>query len=622
MFAYLYGSNELDLQGVLNLNESNFKLPLYYSNDSYNTNIVDGNPLYKDQKPDKGRALWFDFITHKPNLINALISKAKNEGTIVENRYYYFMRWIENENRFKAIPNVYIECTFTLAYNTVYYDVDEYITSFNVIYHFGSEQISPVSQSYQIYDLTQVQLVAVGSPSVDYGRCCTSIYDIFAQRTLEFKRDTKQFIPTPPSTYAPYSYHAFVFKNNTTYFPENSRISIEWLNNSNNTIRYVESITTQGTSYNNVQYMGLYNRSNTTEFWKVAYPSIDYSALPPTEDDDEDEGEGKKDNSSDKIDFSTIPSISMSASMIKSYYLNTTELTNFSNDMWDIDTWDAIQQKFNSNRPMDFVIGLKVFPSNINIGTSGTSVIKLGFWESQESYNKIGNRFVEKDMGTLKLDNYYANYLDYNTKVQIYLPFIGTHSLDTNVIMGSELKLVYRVDLLTGECLASIRIKRTQDGTELSSVIYQYNGNMGIDLPVTSGSYSNMGLALASSCATMLASSISPTALTSGQRNAIGNGTNMLNTLIPDSIPSQKSGSIGGSSGVMAILKPYLIIERDISQIPSNYDKLKGYTSVKSKTIGSCKGKTYIDSVNITFNCLESEKQNIENILKSGIYIK
>lgn len=69
-----------------------------------------------------------------------------------------------------------------------------------------------------------------------------------------------------------------------------------------------------------------------------------------------------------------------------------------------------------------------------------------------EEYSK------EVDCGTVTLTRKYDNAIDYNAKVQIYLPFVGLQTLDTARVIGKTIALVYRADFITGQCLAVLYI--------------------------------------------------------------------------------------------------------------------------------------------------------------------
>ena len=95
------------------------------------------------------------------------------------------------------------------------------------------------------------------------------------------------------------------------------------------------------------------------------------------------------------------------------------------------------------------------------------------------------------DCGSISLTDYWGCYLDHApyTNIEIYLPYIGVKSLDTDVILGTtvvngqmkcttqSVSVKYTVDITTGACVAGISV----DG----NIRYTYTGVCGYTLPLT-----------------------------------------------------------------------------------------------------------------------------------------
>lgn len=75
---------------------------------------------------------------------------------------------------------------------------------------------------------------------------------------------------------------------------------------------------------------------------------------------------------------------------------------------------------------------------------------------------------IEVNCGDVTIARKYNNAIDYNAKIQIYLPFIGTQTLDTTRVMGKTIHLVYRADFITGQCIAVLYIN--------DIIVEQYKG--------------------------------------------------------------------------------------------------------------------------------------------------
>lgn len=82
------------------------------------------------------------------------------------------------------------------------------------------------------------------------------------------------------------------------------------------------------------------------------------------------------------------------------------------------------------------------------------------------------------DCGTVTLASTNDNNNDYiNTRCKIFLPFIGSNSIDASIVMNKTLSLTYKVSLITGACVASL----TSDDITL----YTFNGNIAEAMPYT-----------------------------------------------------------------------------------------------------------------------------------------
>ena len=149
--------------------------------------------------------------------------------------------------------------------------------------------------------------------------------------------------------------------------------------------------------------------------------------------------------------------------------------------------------------------------------------------------------------------------------MQCYLPFIGIVNLDTNEVMCSRINIKYKVDVLTGDCLCTIKIMKDR----MDSILYTFNGNCAVQIPITNVNYTSIlskTIGAVAGIASAVATSGATLPLAVGTTaNAIGGAVNGISV--------NKSGMISGNVGSMSIKKPYLIINRQISADPSNFNK-------------------------------------------------
>jgi hypothetical protein len=255
------------------------------------------------------------------------------------------------------------------------------------------------------------------------------------------------------------------------------------------------------------------------------------------------------------------------------------------------------------NDPMQAIISLhKVFctPS-----VSGRNNIKVGYLDSGVEANVVDEQYVDVDCGTIQLAELFQNVFDYPpfTEVSLYLPFIGFVKLDVNDIMRGTIQVIYHVDVLTGACLADVKVTRDMFG----GVIYQYNGDCSVHYPLSSGSY--MGMVTAAL----------------GVAGTVASGGSMIPMLLgvaKAKTSVERSGNLSGNAGAMGIKKPYLVIQRPQTSTANEFNKYLGKPANFTTKIGSATGYISCTEVHIE-NCngTDSELAELESLLKSGIII-
>ena len=285
-------------------------------------------------------------------------------------------------------------------------------------------------------------------------------------------------------------------------------------------------------------------------------------------------------------------------------------LARFSQFLWSNNFLDNVKKLFAN--PMDAIIGLHMIYVTPTRGEQ--SNIVCGYVDSNILSNTVSNQYVEKSFGSIKINRYYNNILDYApyTKIQIYLPYIGIVDLDVNDIMNGTLTVKYRIDVLTGTCLARLIVKRGDYEAEL----YNFAGNCAIQLPISGGSYSSI---IANSIG--IAGSIGATVATGGALAPVLVGS-VVSAVTNSHVNVSHSGTIGSNAGAMGVNNAYLIITRPKPHEAKKYNIFYGKPSNKTVTLSSCSGYTRVKDVHIdNIVATDNELSMIEELLKSGVII-
>lgn len=323
-------------------------------------------------------------------------------------------------------------------------------------------------------------------------------------------------------------------------------------------------------------------------------------------------GKGPYNDTSTRIGPAKLPTTSaLSAGFVKAYLPTAANLQALSSYMLT-DSFIEGVKKLMAN-PIDYIMGLHMIPVT---PTTTASTIKVGGVDTTISSSLITNEYVQYDCGTLDISEFWGSFIDYApaTKAELYLPFIGTVPLDIDDIMGTPctLHLYYNVNVLSGACTAFLDC---QTGRKLNSVCYYWNGSMICEIPVTGNDYSNKVNATFAAVGNLIG-----VAATGNPGNAVGLIQNMAQaTLQKPTI--QKSGVMGGDSGMLSEFQAFVILTRPVQALPKNYNKLKGNTSMIGGTVGSFSGFLQVDSVDLSgIACTDAEKAEIEALLKEGVY--
>ena len=336
----------------------------------------------------------------------------------------------------------------------------------------------------------------------------------------------------------------------------------------------------------------------------------------------------------DTIGDDDLPSISvMDTGLVTLYNPTVKDLKDLGHFLWsDAFSLDTFKKLFAD--PFDTLIGLSILPVTPNI--SGRHNIYFGNIDSGVNCNVVSNQFLPVDMGSITLNETYASAFDYapSTQVDIYLPFIGSHSLNTNDVMGSTIHLIYKFDLLTGGCVAELFINHTSQGNKgHKGRGMKYNKNMGLaytftgqcscSIPLTSNNYNGMIHSIVQSVGTVGA--IGASVATGNPALGIASVATSAATIgLQANTPTvQRSGSIGSSNALLSCLTPYLSVQRAHVCKPGYFYSKRGIPSQVYVDIISDVGKdNYFQIADCAdlhaSGASDTELAEIKSILTSG----
>lgn len=354
-------------------------------------------------------------------------------------------------------------------------------------------------------------------------------------------------------------------------------------------------------------------------------------------------GFGPGDYNSDDIDFPNLPAVSAaSCGFVGLYNPTLTELQNLASYMWtgvfDLNTYKKI-----FGDPMDCILSVGIVPVELPRSTNKES-LKFANVDSGVDAYKITSQFVSLDCGSVTLKGETGSAMDYSpyTKLSIFLPYCGTHDLSVDDCQDATISVKYNIDLYTGVCVALVKVEKTNsDESELSSVLYQFTGNVLCTIPITGADHSQFiqsALFAAAATAATIASSGGAAAAGAGELGgaaATGDvaagitagGAARMSAAAINSVMSLKpditrSGNLSSNAGFLGEQKPYLILTWPNLCRPTEEYKLSGMPLQQSGVLGDFEGFTIINACHFDgLLCTQAELRMIEQALYTGVII-
>lgn len=296
--------------------------------------------------------------------------------------------------------------------------------------------------------------------------------------------------------------------------------------------------------------------------------------------------------------------------MYSVYKLTQAELDSLGGWLWSSNFFTQVEKAWDN--PMENIISLNKVYCTLPTGTSGTVVI--GMIDSNVSCEKINTRYVSVDFGSVNINEYFGNMLDYApyTDIQIYLPFIGIVRLDNSDVMRGLVKLTYKIDLFTGDLLATISVYRDM----VEQTAYQFSGNCAVGYPYSAGSTFGSMISGFTGIASLIGAGLATSG--AGLVAGLAGGVAGLASARAD---VQHSGNLSGGVGVMGGRTPYITITRpQVVSTDMNKVFVGNANNIVDK-IGNHSGYVKVTEPQIKTLALKSEVEMISNLLERGVLL-
>lgn len=266
--------------------------------------------------------------------------------------------------------------------------------------------------------------------------------------------------------------------------------------------------------------------------------------------------------------------------------------------------------------PMDVILGLTVVP--VSPPTDPAENVIFGNIDSGIQMRPVTSQYMTKNMGSIAIQEYYGNYLDYEpyTKIELFLPYIGSKTLSPDEVMNKTISIDYRIDVLSGACVAFISV----DG----NVLYQYGGSCSAQIPVTSQNYMGVIQGVLSAVGSVVGGIAGIGTIAGGLIGGVtapvvagvGVGaaavTGAARSVMGAKQRIEHSGGITASTGVVGSQKPYVIVTRPNWCKPGEQPHFTGYPGFFYAKVSQLNGFTQF--VNFEFTRVHATDEELEEL--------
>lgn len=281
---------------------------------------------------------------------------------------------------------------------------------------------------------------------------------------------------------------------------------------------------------------------------------------------------------------------------------------------------------FNFNNPSELIISLRAYPfwmSNWFASVDASSTFPIGRFKASEvnvKGAKLGNQRNHISLGKYKIERYFNNFMDYDTRIDMYIPAgFGFVTLNTKEVMGKEIDIRASMDFDNGIMTIYIVCEDV--------VIQSFSNKIGIDIALTQTN----NVEQSRNAYMWFWNSVGGVGDIFGSKQenwnskAISTGVNIGTSLYKLLEHHVHAGNIGvGRTQLVAPTSIYLIIQRvNPIAINDDYLRINGKPLEDYRTLSTMTGYTIVGDIHLSGfdNATEGEITEIETLLKQGVHL-
>lgn len=327
-------------------------------------------------------------------------------------------------------------------------------------------------------------------------------------------------------------------------------------------------------------------------------------------------GYGSGNNPTDDISIPSLPNVSITNTGVCLYGLTSEQVQAFTGWLWTSDWQDNIK-KIRTD-PMQNIIGISL----IDYAATGTdSTIQVGNLNTGVNA-KIVNNWISIDCGSITLEEFYGSFADYEPFIAttLFLPKVGFVQIPADVIINNTIKIVYNIELISGEGLCFVYITDNRNG--FSYVYNTYTCHATASIPTSASDHTQQLTALINAginSTIAIGGAIATSGATAG--SALSTVASSALNVATTKNPTVTRGNFGNFGNILCYKKPYIIINRTNLTKPSSFQENNGYLINYTAKIQGHTGFLKTRDYHCEFNAPYNHRAEIERLLDLGVII-
>lgn len=223
-------------------------------------------------------------------------------------------------------------------------------------------------------------------------------------------------------------------------------------------------------------------------------------------------------------------------------------------------------------------------------------------------------------MGSYTFNPIFNNYLDYEVKYSLYLPYFGYVDLHVNDILNKTIEIDYILNIMNNQL--TVHLYRIEEVNTKEILIYEKTTDFGFTIPI---SFSNQTDINRNKTMGLISSVISVglSVATQNPLPLLSLPSSLAKTFVTDNFGvknSSTSGETNSFGDMFCWQKPYIIIKKP-KPINTNYPSIIGQVCEKVLNFVDLNGFTKVQEMHLeNFNiATKNEIDMVERLLKEGV---